>query len=349
MKKIAQLSLSRRDFGLLSANMAVATFTGASLLGNYPAAAAGDVAVLGHFGSANPQTYAKATGAFQKALGEKEKIDFVTVSAGSQVISAMAGGSMDICNIGSSPMVVGFGQGLKISMVYIEKVITDSECLAVRQETGIKNVKDLKGKTVGLPFNTSAHFAFLGALKGAGLKSTDVKLLNLRTDSILAAWNRKDIDATYIWYPILSELLGAGGEIIFKSGDLVDHGTLVFDGIVVRNEYKEKRPDLVLAYLKEYDRLCTLYREKPDEVVATLSPYLNLEPAKTRAYLDTFDSLTPQEIASDKWMGLPGAKDTGVLKTLRDQAEFLRAADQMREIPPSFEPYVDSSFVAKMV
>jgi taurine transport system substrate-binding protein len=340
--------LSRRDFGLLSANMAVATMIG-SAAGVGPAAAAGDTAVLGHFGSANPQTYAKATGAFQKAFGEKEKVDFVTVSAGSQVISAMAGGSMDVCNIGSSPMVVGFGQGLKISMVFVEKIIKASECLAVRKEAGIKALKDLKGKTVGLPFNTSVHFAFLAALKGAGLQPTDVKLLNLKTDSIVAAWNRKDIDASYIWYPILSELTAAGGEIIFKTGDLVAQGTLVFDGIVVRNEFKEKRPDLVLAYLKEYDRLCTLYREKPQEVVATLSPYLNLEPAKTMAYIETFEPLTVQEMASKTWMGLPGDQDTGVLKTLRDQAEFLKAADQMREIPASFAPFVDQSFLAKMV
>jgi len=129
--KLNGSSLSRRDFGLLSANMAVATLI-SSAAGVRPAAAAGDTAVLGHFGSANPQTYAKATGAFQKVFGEKEKIDFVTVSAGSQVISAMAGGSMDICNIGSSPMVVGFGQGLKISMVYVEKIIKASECLGGR-------------------------------------------------------------------------------------------------------------------------------------------------------------------------------------------------------------------------
>ena len=342
-------AISRRDFGLLAANVGVATFIGSSLLGARGARAAGDTAVLGHFGSANPQTYAKATGAFQKAFGDKEKVDYVTVSAGSQILSAMAGGSMDLCNIGSSPMVVGFGQGLKISMVYVQKVITDSECLAARKGTGIKAVTDLKGKKVGLPFNTSVHFAFLAALKMAGVPQSDVTLLNLKTDSIVAAWNRGDIDASYIWYPILGDLVGAGGEIIFKTGDLADQGTLVFDGIVARNDFKERRPDLVLAYLKEYDRLCTLYRERPDEVVATLSPYLNLEPAKTKAYIDSFYALTPKEVASDKWMGMPGAKDTGVLKTLRDQAEFLKAADQMREVPASFAPFVDSSFVAKMV
>jgi len=47
--------------------------------------------------------------------------------------------------------------------------------------------------------------------------------------------------------------------------------------------------------------------------------------------------------------GLPGAKDTGVLRTLQSQAEFLKTADQLSTIPPSWAPYVDSSFLAKMV
>ncbi|MBA3478125.1 MAG: ABC transporter substrate-binding protein [Lautropia sp.] len=339
---------ARRDFNRRLLQAGVATVAGTALFGTRNALAA-DKAVLGHFGSANPQTYAKATGAFQKALGDKAAVDFVTVSAGSQVISAMAGGSIDICNVGSSPMVVGFGQELDISMVYIEKIITDSECLAVRKDAGIDDVKGLKGKTVGLPFNTSVHFAFLSALKRAGLAASDVRLLNLKPDSIVATWDRKDIDATFIWYPILGDVVEKNGKIILTSGDLADQGTLVFDGIVVRNEFKKKSPDLVLAYLKEYDRLCTLYREKPQEVIQTLSPYLNLAPEKTKAYVDSFHSLTPKEMATDKWMGKPGAKDTGVLKTLRDQAEFLKSADQMRKVPESFERYVDSTFLAKMV
>src|SRR5207248_10686793 len=94
-------------------------------------------AVPGHFGSASPQTLGKANGAFAKAFGANVKTDFVTVSEGNQVVAAIAGNRMDICNVGSSPMVVGFAQGIKMSMVYVEKYITDSESLAVRKAAGI--------------------------------------------------------------------------------------------------------------------------------------------------------------------------------------------------------------------
>jgi len=340
---------SRRDSLKLMLNMGLATFAGGAMLRSRNVFAQQATAVLGHFGSANPQTLGKANGAFANAFGANVKTEFATVGAGSQVIAAIAGNSMDICNVGSSPMVVGFAQGIKMSMVYVEKYITDSECLAVRKDAGIATLKDLKGKKIGLPFNTSVHFAMLAGLKTVGLNASDVSLINVKADSIQATWQRKDIDAAYIWYPVLGDLVADNGSILLKTGDLAASGTLVFDGIVVRDEFKRKSPELVLAYLKEYDRLCTVYEKNPQEVVKVLSPYLAMTPEKTMDYINTFHSVPPKELATDKWMGLPGAKDTGVLRTLQAQAEFLKTADQMPSIPPSFAPYVDSTFLAKMV
>jgi len=343
------MDISRRDALKLMLNVGVATFAGGAMIAPRRAFAQQATAVLGHFGSANPQTMGKATGAFAKAFGPSVKTDFATVSGGPQVIAAIAGNSMDMCNIGSSPMVVGFAQGVKMSMVYVEKYITDSECLAVRKDANVNGMKDLKGKKIGLPFNTSVHFAMLAGLKSAGMAPADVTLINIKADSIQATWQRKDIDAAYIWNPILGDLVADNGKIILTTGDLAANGTLVFDGIVVRDEFKQKRPDLVLAYLKEYDRLCQMYDKQPEEVVKVLSPYLQLSPEKTMEYIKTFHSLPPKELATDKWMGMPGAKNTGVLRTLQAQADFLKAAEQMTTVPPTFAPYVDSTFLAKMV
>src|SRR5438552_14953949 len=96
------LSPSRRDALKLMANMGVVTMAGGAVFASRSLFAQAATAMLGHFGSANPQTFAKASGAFQKAMGDRVKTEFVTVGAGPQVIAAIAGNSMDICNIGSS-------------------------------------------------------------------------------------------------------------------------------------------------------------------------------------------------------------------------------------------------------
>src|SRR5690606_16176114 len=149
------------------------------------------------------------------AFEGKAEVRDMVVQSGAQVVTAIAGGSLDICNAGSSPIVVGFGNGVALSMVYIEKYITDSESLIVRKDSGITKLEDLKGRRIALPFNTSVHFSMLAALNSVGMKGTDVELVNMKADSIVAAWKRGDIDAAFIWVPVLTDLQSDNGEIIF--------------------------------------------------------------------------------------------------------------------------------------
>ncbi len=340
---------TRRELGLLAANVGLATFAAGALGAPGQAYAQEAKAMLGHFPSANQQNFSKATGSMQKALGEKTKVEFISVGAGPQILTAMAADSMDACNIGSSAMIVGFAQGLPVSMVYMHKVVKDSECLIVRNDAGIKELKDLKGKKVGCPFNTSVHFAVLAAMKSAGLTAADVTLVNLRPDAIAAAWQRKDIDAAYIWHPVLGSLQADAGTIIFQSGDLIAKGSLIFDGIIARDAFKKQHPDLLLAYLKEIDRINGIYKNKPEEVVSVMAPFLQIPPETAMTIAKTTHTITPQEMLTDAWMGAPGAKDSGVLRAIRDQADFLKATDQLKNLPSDFTKFVDSSFVAKMV
>lgn len=340
---------TRRELALLAGNMGIATFVAGTLGGAGKARAEAAKMMLGHFPSANQQNFAKATGSMQKAVGDKAAVEFISVSAGPQILTAMAADSMDLCNIGSSAMIVGMAKGLPVSMVWLHKVVKDSECLVVRNDAAIKTVADLKGKKVGCPFNTSVHFALLSAMKAAGLAAADVTLVNLRPDAMVAAWQQKQIDAAYIWHPILGTLEKDGGTIIFKSGDLIASGSLVFDAIVCRDKFKKEQPELVLAYLKEIDRINAVYREKPEQVVEVMAPFLQVPPEVVMTVAKTTHTITAQEMIKPEWMGAPGAKASGILKAIGDQAKFLKDTDQLPAVPADFSALVDSSFLARMV
>ncbi|MEJ8857823.1 ABC transporter substrate-binding protein [Variovorax robiniae] len=345
-----KLNLSRRDFHLAAANMLVASSAGSLLLGaSSPAFAQSRSVKLGTFGAIDAQNYIRAKNMAPKTFGPSVASDFVTVRAGSEVISAMAGGSLDMCNIGSSPMMVGYANGLKASMVYVYKNIVDSECLVVQGTSGITNIAGLKGKKIGLPFNTSVHFAAIAALKTAGLGINDVQLINMRADQIASAWQRREIDASYIWVPVLPRLTEDGGKIIFKTGDLNQHNLLIFDALLVRDEFKQKSPDLVLAFLKEYEQIARTFKQDPKEVVETMTKFLNVDEAAVMRSLNTFYPVPASEQLSSKWMGKPGEKDTGVIKTLQTQAQFLFESGQITAMPKDVAGLVDQSFVAKMV
>lgn len=341
-----QFLLSRREFQRAAAQMFIASSAG--LLGTAVRAQARQVR-LGTFGSIDAQNYIRAKDAIAGTFGPGVTGSFVTVRAGSEVISAMAGGSLDICNIGSSPMVVGYANGLKASMVYVYKSIVDSECLVVQGNSGINTLAELRGKKIGLPFNTSVHFAAIAALKTAGLGIADVRLINMRADQIASAWQRREIDAAYIWVPVVPRLTDDGGRIIFKTGDLAEKsGLVIFDGLLVRDEFKQQSPDLVLAFLKDFEKIAQAFKQDPKDVVATMTKFLGVdEPAVMRS-LNTFYPVPAREQVTSKWMGRPGEKGTGVEKTLQTQAQFLQESGQIAAMPKDWAGLVDASFVAKM-
>jgi taurine transport system substrate-binding protein len=341
---------SRRDFNRLLAVTAFTSVSGTGSIVRNPAYAAAARAVLATFGSVPiPQTYAKAISAFEKRLGNDVTVEHVSVSSGAQVVTSVAGGSIDISPIGSSPMVVGYANGIPLSMIYVQSEVIDHEGLAVREKSGIRRLEDLRGKKIGLPFNTSAHFGILAALNTVGMTAADLTLFNMKADAIAAAWSRDDIDGTYIWNPILSGVVSNGGVLIFKTGDLQKHGIVVFDAIVARNDFSMKHPDVVLAYLNEINRIGQLFIDNPQSVVKAMTPYLGIPADAIAAFIKGYHRVSPSDMITERWMGAPGAKNTGVLKTVASQAQFLKSAGQLNAVPADFSRLVNSSFLAKMV
>jgi taurine transport system substrate-binding protein len=270
------------------------------------------------------------------------------MSSAPQFLAAMAGGSIDTCAIASSSIVTAFAEKLDVSLVYIEKVITTSEALIVRKAAGIAKLVDLKGRKIGTPFNTSAHFALLCILAKARLRAADVQIINMRPESLFATWSRAEIDAAYIWHPFQGQLVNAGGQILITTADLTDMGLSLFDGILVRNDFKRRCPEILLAYLKNYARTCETFRGQQAVVVQTLSAYLGVPNDVIRQYVSTFATLTPAEILSVQWMGPVAAHGTGVLRSLSAQADFLVAANQIEAAPKDLERFIDSSIAARI-
>lgn len=53
----------------------------------------------------------------------------------------------------------------------------------------------------------------MALLKTEGVAAKDVNVMNMRPPEIAAAWERGDIDAAFIWDPVLSKIKGNGKAI----------------------------------------------------------------------------------------------------------------------------------------
>ncbi|MFM7965379.1 MAG: ABC transporter substrate-binding protein, partial [Betaproteobacteria bacterium] len=151
------------------------------------------------------------SGELEKVTGYK--INWRMFGGGGDVIKAMASGDVQLGEAGSSPITAAASQGQDIRLFWILDDIADAEALIARNGAGINSVKDLKGKKVATPFVSTAHYQLMAVMKMDGLDAKSVNVMNLRPPEIAAAWERGDIDAAFIWDPVLSKIKGNGKAI----------------------------------------------------------------------------------------------------------------------------------------
>jgi taurine transport system substrate-binding protein len=337
--KEKSMKVDRFRRGLLTA-AAVSGLMGA------PAFAQQKEVTIAHQDMLVPWRYAQVTGAIEKATGYK--INFRKFGGGGDVIRAMASGQVQIGEAGSAPVASALSQGLPVELIWILDDIADAEALVVRNGSGVKTLADLKGKKIGVPFTSTTHFHTLVALEAANVKPSDVRILNMRPPEIAAAWERGDIDATFIWDPVLAKVKG-NGTVLTSSGRISkDTGKATFDGIVAQRDWAKANQDFVVKFLKAVAEADEDYRKNAAKW-AVGTPQVNAvanvtgaKPEEVPAGMKLYRFPTIAEQTSKAWLG--GGKDSGAAKSLAATADFLKSQGTISATLPDYSVGVNARY-----
>lgn len=288
----------------------------------------------------------KIDGAFEQAFGTKVK--WVPFASGADVLTLFAAKEIDIARFGSSPAAAGIARKLPIEVIGTPEIIATSERLIARK--GIASLKDLEGKTVAFPANSTAQYAFEVAVKLAKVDRSKIKGLALKPAEIVAAWKRKDIDAAYVWGPFTQQLEGDGGKEIFATRDLQKDGVLVFNNFVVRKEFAQKNPELIAKFLKVVQDKVDQYKKDPEGSAQQIAKHLEIPVETARGtlaglqYPSLSEQLTPAFIGNDT-----SKAGSRITKAYKDTANFLAEIGDLRkaDIPESYAPAINTTFLQR--
>lgn len=284
------------------------------------AAKAPDKLIIGYQAIPNGDLVVKHEGWLEQALPDT-KIEWKQFDSGGSVNEAIAADSIDIGLAGSSPVSRGLSQPLEYQVPWIHDVIGKAEALAARK--GITSIAQLKGKKIATPLASTSHYSLLAALKDAGLEQKDVKIIDAEPPDIAAAWERGDIDAAYVWNPVLAQLKKDGATVLVDSEQLAKQGKTTYDLAVVANSFAEEHPDTVKTWVAQQDKAVKLIKSSPDEAAAAVAAELNLEPAEAKAQMGDLIFLDASEQAA------PDALGGGLGKALFDAATFNKELGQI--------------------
>lgn len=317
---------------------------GVVALGIAASAHAADTVTIGYQTTIDPAKVAQADGAYEKAIGRP--IDWRKFDSGAEVNAAIASGAIDIGYVGSSPLAAAASNRLPIQAFFIATLIGEAEALVVRNGSGIKAPQDLAGKTVAVPFVSTAHYSLLAALKHWQIDPATVKIINVRPPEIAAGWTRGDIDAAYVWDPALGAIKPTGS-VLVTSADVARWGAPTFDAYIVRKAFADANPAVVSAFASVTADAYAAYRQDPKRYtpqspeVQKISRVSGAKPEDVPAVLAGNHFPLLDEQASPALLG------GGTAKAIADTSAFLAAQKKIPQVLDDYAPYVTARFVQR--
>ena len=300
---------------------------------------------IGYQDMVDPYRYAQETKEIEKATGYK--INWKQFGGGGEVIKAMASGAVQVGEVGSAGIAAALSRGEPYELFWILDDIGDAEALVAKNGSGINSVADLKGKKIALPFNSTTHFHLMVALAQAGVNPADVQILNMRPPEVRAAWQRGDIQATWIWDPVLAEVK-KDGKVILSSGKLsAETGKATFDGYIVNKDWAKNNRDFMVKFVKILAASDANYRankakwtaDSPEDKAVANWSGAKPEDVPAGMALYKFPTLTEQTTV---WLG--GGKNSVAAKALTATADFQLSQKQIEKTLPDYSVGVNPSY-----
>jgi len=276
--------------------------------------------------SAIPSAIAIAEGWLPEAMGVE--VDVVYFDAGRDIITAMAAGSIDFGMLGTPPAALAVANGIPCEIVYIHEIIGEIESLIVRGNLGITDAQGLIGRKIATTFSSTCHYGLMNYLKLNNVNPSDIDIIDMRAGEITAAFIRGDIDGAFTWDPHVTTMKKNGGVMLTSSRELADRGYAVMDVEIVRNEFAEKYPDVVSAYIRAMDRAVALYRTDPKAAGAAMARLTGMTAEECLEIAAGSVWLTVEEQRSMRWAG-----SSALATIMYNTAQFLYEQGSISDEP----------------
>ncbi len=152
-------------------------------------------------------------------------------------------------------------EGIPLSVVYVADFSNGGDVIISSPD--IKEISDLKGKTIGVGgLNSFSHLFVLALLEGGGLNESDVNIVDVGASDVLMRLESGYIDAGHTMEPFQSEAIANGYNLLASSADVSNS---IVDVLVVRKDVIEDHPEKVKGVIEGLFLAERFLVENPEE------------------------------------------------------------------------------------
>ncbi|WP_295455375.1 ABC transporter substrate-binding protein [uncultured Pseudophaeobacter sp.] len=251
-----------------------------------------------------PMLAAKASGAYEEALGKK--INWVSFETGTAMSAAMASGDVQISvSQGVPPFVVAASGGQDIQVVDVAVSYSDNDNCVVKADLEIDkdSASELAGKKVAVPLGTAAHYGFLRQMDHFGVPLDSLQIVDMAPPEGAAALSQGAVDFACGYGGGLTRMKEYGN-VLLTGDEKQELGILVFDVTSVPAAYAAESGEELAKFLKVTADANAAWAANPtDDMLAVIAEQSGMDMEAARAAIATFEFPTVEEQLSEQWLG----------------------------------------------
>ncbi|WP_426433658.1 ABC transporter substrate-binding protein [Bradyrhizobium genosp. P] len=269
----------------------------------------------------------------------KFELEWQNFTSGPPVTNGMMANKLQFGAMGDYPLVVnGFTfennpeSKSRLIAVAAYSMSGSGNGIVVHKDSPYYELSDLKGKLVSVPFGSAAHGMVLKAMQDRGYPSDFFQLVSQSPEVGSTNLQEKKIDAHADFVPF-AELLPFRG-YARKIFDGVETNLPTWHGVVVRSDFAEKYPEVVVAYIKAIIAANQWLRADPKQAAEKIQEWTGINKEVVYIFLGPSGNMTTDPTIKPALIDA-AATDVKVLQNL----------GRMKEFDP--KKWVDDSYVRK--
>jgi NitT/TauT family transport system substrate-binding protein len=210
------------------------------------------------------------------------KLDWQNFTSGPPVTNGMMANKIQIGMMGDYPLLVNGANGqqsrgneTQLVAVIAYNAFGAGNGVVVNKDSPYYQLADLKGKNVSVPFGSAAHGMLLQAMQARGWSDDFWNLVSQTPEIGTSNLREKKIDGHADFVPF-GELLPYRG-FARKIFDGAETGVPTFHGIVVRKDFADKYPEVVVAYIRAMMDADDWVRKNPRLAAEKIAAWTKIE------------------------------------------------------------------------
>lgn len=258
-------------------------------------------------------------------------------------MDAYAAGKLDAVHMTNGDALVTGSTGAPSTMILLNDYSSGNDMII--GQPGITSMKQLKGKKIGVEVGFVDHLLVLKALESAGMKQSDVTLVNVPTNETPQVLASGEVSAIAAWQPSSGQALKSvpGSKAFYTSASVPG---LIYDGLSVNPaSLAERKADWEKVMKVWYRTVAYIKNPKThDDAVKIMASRVNIPPKEYAPLLKGTHILTLKEAkaAFKKGKGLNSIYGSSKI------SDDFNVANKVYDKPQKVDDYFDGSLTEAM-